>query len=439
MISQTSFFTVPIQHPNQGEATYVLFSTHCTRWFIANQSSLEIIQSIVQTGTPEQAALQIAQKYGISLEIAQQDTQNVWHQVQQSGFLISQTSSPQKIILDTLFIHITNACNLHCPHCYAGSSAQNREFLPLSLLRKLFEEMQDLQGKKITITGGEPLLHPEIQGILTSAQAVARTQMLTNGSLISEPIADFLAKNNIGIQISLDGSTATAHDALRGHGSFAKVASAIEQLKTAGHQKRISLCTTVHQATLQDLPNIVDLAQAWNVPLLRFLPIMKLGRSHSNWNTLDIPLEEQYPNPLIAHIQNSMPKMRFEYGISGLTFESREGAEIWCPIGTMIVVAANGDAYPCPMMMMSPWKLGNVHEHSLKELLTSRKMAEIIKIIEERPKKIEECVTCDWRTLCQSGCLASSLNQYGTPWTQDCFCSYRKQFYPNMFSKLITF
>lgn len=79
------------------------------------------------------------------------------------------------------FFYITNECNLSCAHCsFQSSSRCKNTALEKNLLLRFLDEMRGIHD--ITITGGEPLLHPDFTAILSHAAGTASVvYVLTNG------------------------------------------------------------------------------------------------------------------------------------------------------------------------------------------------------------------------------------------------------------------
>jgi radical SAM protein with 4Fe4S-binding SPASM domain len=135
-------------------------------------------------------------------------------------------------------VHITNACNLRCSHCYMGNSGSR--YMPADLFEKLlagFEEMCAAiphGAHSVQITGGEPLLHPDWPGFLQRAnRSVGKVFVMTNGSLVDAAAARELARWCDGVQVSLDGLE-PMHDRLRAPGSYQTTLAAIDRLRAAG-------------------------------------------------------------------------------------------------------------------------------------------------------------------------------------------------------------
>lgn len=163
-----------------------------------------------------------------------------------------------------LELQITARCNLQCRHCYLGTAGvQNLAFEQIMAILQEFEQMQ---GLRLLISGGEPLLHPDFWSLNSNlARFGFRSVLLSNGSLIDSTTARRL--NVHEVQISLDG-IGGSHDYLRGSGSFDKAMQAIQELRLSG--KDISVATMVHSRNLDDFPKLKTLIEdlgirEWNV------------------------------------------------------------------------------------------------------------------------------------------------------------------------------
>jgi len=145
-----------------------------------------------------------------------------------------------------LELQVTRRCNLRCEHCYIGPS-HNDELSP-DTIRRVLGEFERIQGLRLLLTGGEPLLHREFDAINRMLQDYAfRTVLFTNGHLLTGKMLDSL--NVHEIQVSIDGME-EAHDTLRGRGSYNTAMSAIMRALDRGFE--VSISTMVHPANLDD-------------------------------------------------------------------------------------------------------------------------------------------------------------------------------------------
>jgi len=149
-----------------------------------------------------------------------------------------------------LELQITSRCNLRCRHCYLGNPPPVD--MPLETVVSIMEQFEEMQGLRLLISGGEPMMHPEFPAINKAIGRFGfRTVLLTNGILIDRKTAANL--NFHEAQVSLDG-IGGSHDVLRGKGSFEKAMNGVNALRHVG--KDVSVATMIHAANLDDFPGM---------------------------------------------------------------------------------------------------------------------------------------------------------------------------------------
>jgi MoaA/NifB/PqqE/SkfB family radical SAM enzyme len=108
-------------------------------------------------------------------------------------------------------VYAVQHCNLNCKCCTAFSPIAEKSFLDIELYKNDMAKLAELTGNKISgfyVTGGEPLLHPQITEIFSIARECfpeTEISFMTNGKLLLEMPEDFwtnLNKNGININIS---------------------------------------------------------------------------------------------------------------------------------------------------------------------------------------------------------------------------------------------
>ncbi len=443
-----SFFTYfPCKSNGVGQKAHILFHAYESGWVKVNDTGLEIARHLDQGESVQEAVLHLREKYGIVDEVARRDVLHVRDQLAQHGFLKpAQGSKPSRSpVLKSVFLHLTSRCNLSCLHCYtSGSQHESNRDLPGPFISRIIDELADHGGTSMTLSGGEPLLHPEIRNILKQAAPKAGVRLLTNGTLIDREWADFLADLNIYVQISIDGSSKEIHDSIRGRGTFEKSLKAVEYLQAAGLGDRINFCTTVMNQNLHDLPSIISLSQRLGLPLVRFLPLRRKGMAKREWEAIGSGLtirDSQRFYEYTSRLQrNGGSGVEISCGLSGFLVkmpEEFEDDDTWCPVGTRLVIDFNGDAYPCVLMMEHQFRLGNAFHDSLDKIIQSKSMAGVCQALSDRRTKIKECAACTWRNLCQAGCMGQALEYKGTIWDTDDLCDYRKKVYKEAFDRIL--
>jgi MoaA/NifB/PqqE/SkfB family radical SAM enzyme len=101
---------------------------------------------------------------------------------------------------------ITRRCNLSCGYC--NESDRVSPPVPIERLKRQVEKLSELGTFSLTLTGGEPLLHPDIFDLIRySKKHILRVEILTNGFLLTkEKILKLNSLSLDGLQISIDGA-----------------------------------------------------------------------------------------------------------------------------------------------------------------------------------------------------------------------------------------
>jgi sulfatase maturation enzyme AslB (radical SAM superfamily) len=129
-----------------------------------------------------------------------------------------------------LELQLTSKCNLRCKHCYLGD-VHDRELSTVQV-RSALKEFEEMQGLRVLLTGGEPLLHSrfdEINEMLPDLYL--RKVLFTNGVLLKKDLLNRLKVHEV--QVSIDGLK-SAHDALRGSGTYDLALNALRRTLDAG-------------------------------------------------------------------------------------------------------------------------------------------------------------------------------------------------------------
>src|ERR1051326_7670390 len=145
--------------------------------------------------------------------------------------------------LDNLWFQVSGTlCNLRCHHCFISCSPENDkfDFLTLDQVKARLEESRKHGVKEYYFTGGEPFANRQMLEILEATLAYGPATVLTNGTLITPPIANRLAKisdaslYSLEIRVSIDGFNAGTNDPIRGGGTFVRAIKGVKNLGEAG-------------------------------------------------------------------------------------------------------------------------------------------------------------------------------------------------------------
>ncbi|MDO8565704.1 MAG: radical SAM protein [Candidatus Moranbacteria bacterium] len=158
--------------------------------------------------------------------------------------------------------HITDFCGNRCEHCYINEFNKNR--VSLVAAKNILADMKDccveLDADMIlSITGGDPLTHPEIWTILNEARTIAgKLAVLGNPELVNDKNIHKLKAAGINwYQLSLDGLEMT-HDRIRSKGSFKRTIKGIKLLTATGIPVVIN--STVSGTNYREMVDVMKLS-----------------------------------------------------------------------------------------------------------------------------------------------------------------------------------
>ncbi len=283
-------------------------------------------------------------------------------------------SKPLKPSLRYLELQITDKCNLKCRHCYVGRQ-KNKE-LKTEKIFDICRQFQKMQGLRLIISGGEPLLHKEFWKFNDSiGRYQFRSILLSNGTLITPQVARRLKVDEV--QISIDGME-KSHDLLRGRGAFKASIKGAENVLNAGID--LSVATIIHKYNLDDFDEMERLFRDMGV---------------KDWS-VDFPVFAGYleANPDFS-VSPEKGGNLLKYGFGSGLYQS--SGKFACG-SHLCAVTPDGKVCKCSFFIDHP--LGNIYNNKLEECwkrLEHFRLAEL------------KCKGCEYLKECRGGCRYRAL------------------------------
>ncbi len=186
------------------------------------------------------------------------------------------------LMLDTLWLEITRACNWECQHCYAecGPHVLFEGALEISHWEDLIGEASQMGCRVLHFIGGEPTLHPSFRRMLDRAVAAdfPKIEVNTNGSRISPSLARYMSRNGVHASLSFYSASPTRHAAITGRpGSLVKTLKGIERLIENDVPTRVGLIEI--DQTPEELANAKTLLRSLGVENIGGDRVRRLGRA----------------------------------------------------------------------------------------------------------------------------------------------------------------
>jgi pyruvate-formate lyase-activating enzyme len=179
-----------------------------------------------------------------------------------------------------LHLHPTLTCNLACSHCYSASAPQQRGHLAAARWQRALPWLRAQGYEQVSLSGGEPLVHPEIDALVAASRAAGlRVTLISNGLLLADARHDALVSQLDGLAISFDG-LAPVHNRLRGRpDAFARASAAVARLAARGVP--VAAAISVSRAALPGLPALAEHLVGLGARALQLRPVARAGRAQA--------------------------------------------------------------------------------------------------------------------------------------------------------------
>lgn len=179
--------------------------------------------------------------------------------------------------------NLIRRCNLTCKHCYSISA--DTDFPNELSTEQVFAVMDDLKRFRVPVlilSGGEPLLHPDIFEIARRAKAMAfYTALSSNGTLIDEHNIEPIAAVGFDyLGISIDGIGETHDRFRRKEGSFEAAMRGLRMCRDRGI--KVGLRFTMTQDNATELPQLLHLMEMEQIDKFYFSHLNYAGRGNKN-------------------------------------------------------------------------------------------------------------------------------------------------------------
>jgi len=300
------------------------------------------------------------------------------------------------------YLHVTYTCNLSCSHCYAQAGPNRAESMPVEEIARLVQAAAAAGFRKVVLTGGEPLMHPQRDALLTAlaglkpglrpALVVLRTNLAYP---LSEGLPQAMAAAFDQIVVSLDGDEA-GHDTRRGLGSYARTVENLSVLLSAVPSKRLLMTAVLPPDQIEGMQGQAVRQLAGDLKIqVRFKSVLPLGRAGQ------MELTPGFYNSLDDSVDS---------------LAASRGPVSTCGLGMNLFIAPDGECFPCYALMGSRHRLGNVFKDGLPAVLATNDRYRQVTVDTN-----EKCRTCTLRYLCGGFCRAWSVD--AAPHTPPLDCS----------------
>lgn len=374
------------------------------------------------------------------------------------------TISPFARPLYVMLKPVGAACNLACNYCYYLEKSNLYKHQPkrqmseelLERFVKDYIEAQTMNEVVFTWHGGEPTLRPlsfyqkavELQKKYAGGRII-HNSLQTNGTLLTDEWCRFLKANNWLVGISIDGPEAF-HDRYRrdsqGRPSWQKVMEGIRLLQHYGVEWNAMAVVNRYNA---DHPQaFYRFFKSIGCQYIQFTPIVERNVQHADGRHLasindatDAPVTDFSVTPeqwgsFLCGLFDEWVKQDIGRVFVQI-FDSMLANWVGVAPGSCIyakecghagVMEYNGDVYSCDHFVFPQYKLGNINEHTLIEMLYGEKQRRFSQLKYNRLPR--QCKECRWAFACHGECPKNRFvnDRYGNPGLNYLCAGYRRFF-----------
>jgi uncharacterized protein len=357
---------------------------------------------------------------------------------------------------------VSYQCNLACDYCFylekeqgtlkPAKTARHMDERTLRHYVQQYIEANPSPEVEFTWQGGEPTLAglAFFEKALVLQQEFAngktiRNSIQTNGVLIDESWAVFLARNQFLVGLSIDGP-AWLHDRYRktrsGQSVFERVVDAMTLLKK--HQVDVNLLTVVNNETAKYPQEIYRfITEELGAEHVQFIPAVEQRAVHEKYGELLYPQQrgqvtdwsvsgEQwgaFVNKVFDHwVRHDVGRVYvqlFDSTLAAWLGEKPALCVMQATCGFGLVVEQNGDIYSCDHYVYPEHRLGNLRTGTLAAMVYGKQQRKF-GMMKAQISRL--CQQCEWRFACHGGCPKHRIQRVGEHWHNHLCSGYKAMF-----------
>lgn len=309
---------------------------------------------------------------------------------------------------------LTPFCNFNCVMCYVHLTKEEAErqgrLLSADEWIEIARQAREAGTLYITLTGGEPFLHPEFWKIYSELNKMGfLISILSNGSMIDEAAMEKFREYGMPFRMKLTlygASDETYKRVCNSPDGFTKISKAVDLLKGAGVP--LSLTSTIVRENADDLQKIYVFAREKNLPMQHTISVVKSSRGAVNTTEKSRFALSDFSNEITLE---ELEKTKFPPLASPFA---------WCAgYGTSLWMTWHGHLQMCSFM-------------NVPEVIYSGNLVSDYADLHKKLQKIKnpaECAECKWQEFCQR-CPGILCAESGHPEKTDAgLCDMAKRLY----------
>jgi radical SAM protein with 4Fe4S-binding SPASM domain len=322
-------------------------------------------------------------------------------------------------------VQITERCNLHCVHCFVSSTQVGADITLDDMVEVVLPRLRRARVTRLTITGGEPFVHPHLLEICAAAARMdLTTKICTNATQTSDDqIAALAELGNVRVNVSFDGFRPASHGRFRGNrDSFAITRETTRKFADAGLLHGI-LSTPNVLTQPEEFAELCAFAADLGAEYVLMNPLSSFGRGVKSHRRLAAP--EQTMRAIAAATAPLADRVE----LVPIRFPNDSQPLSGCDAGTLIYVFADGGVAVCPYLVFAArtpqsrhtdreFLVGNILDGEISDALDQYRFHDRYQVGANAT-----CGTCTLSGSCGKGCPAAVVaagQRIGEPDIEQC-------------------
>lgn len=309
--------------------------------------------------------------------------------------------------LESVVVHLTNACANKCPYCYAykGNKAEHGK---RETILRIIDELSNADVRAVSFLGGDPVLHPNLLEFITYAYNKKMTvSVMSNSMSFKNCVVNDIVDKVSAFETTIHGDCATSHDMFCERvGAYDELVSNLRELSKAN--AKIGIAINVIPSNVYSIYSMIDSLvnkEGINISYIIIQRIVQFGRA---MGTSIYKLSKENANVALEQIDKISKdfgmKITVEDPFPLCVIEKKYHKYMHsCEWGfTKAAISSNGDFSRCgadPRCL-----LGNIFDTPISEIWSN---SPILLSFRNRDYLSDICAKCADKDICGGGCPLS--------------------------------
>ena len=305
----------------------------------------------------------------------------------------------------SIHVEIASECNERCVHCYIPHEFK-QDLMDENLFNLLLRQAIELNLLHITISGGEPMLHPRFIDFLKKCRkADMSVNILSNLTLLNDEMIEEMKLNPLlSVQTSIYSMQENIHDGITHQkGSLNKTIASV--IKLIENHVPVQISCPLLKNNVNSYQKVKEWATEQNISV--GIDYSIIAQYNHNKNNINCRLSTEDLKNFISEQFSSDSTFRDEIVKEITERRKKTGDDYICSVcNSSICIGPNGNVFPC--VGWSSKILGNIKSHSLQDIWLNSEAVKQLRAI--RFKDFVNCRNCSSKDFCTI-CMVRNSNE----------------------------